>query len=378
MIKKAEHEYSDKRCTATVKHLRIFKYAVLMILVLLIVFAFVFHSGDFGIDSFNVFFSELKPEIRAEACDYTSVIYDNAKDVGFLNCRMAVLGKNKLELFDKSGKCYVSSYHGFSSPTLLCCDSRAILYDKGGNTLSLYDKNSLLSSRTYDNSIRFVGLCENGSFSVVTSEGIYRSTVYTFNSDFELLFKWQSGDKSVIYAMPNENGYSVIAYNEVATGNFAVVRCSFKTSGDEEILRCDGNITQIAELGQDKYCLIGESEIYFYVGGTLSEQHDYSVIGCAFSQTNVLIETTSSFMLFSDSGQLLSEIKKESEGIGLYMTDRDAFILCPKKIIKLSIDTLKLSEYHIDYEVFGIISYDTYTALFTPTRVKLISNEKFN
>lgn len=378
MIRKVEHKYSDKHYVMVIKHLRIFKYTVLSILILLIVFVFVFHSGNFGIDSFNVLFSELKPEIKAESCDYASVVYDNAKNIGFLNCRMAVLGKNKLELFDKNGKCYVSSYHGFSSPTLLCCDSRAILYDKSGGTLSLYDKNSLLSSHAYDNSIRFVGLCENGNFSVVTSEGIYRSTVYTYNSNFELLFKWQSGDKSVIYAMPNENGYSVIAYNAVAIGEFGMVRCSFKSNSEEEILRCNGNISQIAELGQNKYCLIGEREIYFYVDGTLSGQRNCSVINDTFSQTNVFIETTSSFLLFSDSGQLLSEIEKESEDISLYLTDRNAFILSPKKIIKLSIDTLKLSEYHIDCEVFGAISYDTYTALFTPTQIKLISNEKFN
>lgn len=378
MIKKAEREYGGKHDVLAIKRLRIFKYTVLSILILLVVFTAVFHGGDFGIDSFNIFFSELKPEIKAEACDYASIIYNKAENIGFLNCRIAVLGENKLELFDKKGKCYVSSYHGFSFPALLCCDSRAILYDKGGNTLSLYDRNSLLASHTYDNSIRSVGLCKNGNFSVVTSEGIYLSTVYTYNSDFELLFKWQSGDKSVIYATPDENGYAVIAYNNVALGDFSVIRCSVKENRDEEILHFDKNISQIADFGQDKYCLVGENGIYFSANGTLSGQHELSVIGCTFSQAGAIAETASSFMFFSDSGQLLSEIKKESDGNSLYLTDSTAFVIYPKKIIKLSIDTLKLSEYHIDYEVLGAIPYDSYTALLTPTQIKLISNESFN
>ncbi len=379
MIEKEVRKRSDPYVRSLIGMLRIFKYTVLSFLILLIVYVVAFHGGDFCINSFNVLFSELKPEIRAEPHDYRKVIYEGAEQIGFLSCRMAVSEKNKFELYDKSGKCYVSTYHGFSSPSLLCCDDRAILYDDNGNALKLYDKNSLLRSQSYESPIRFVGLCENGSFAVVTSGGIYRSIVFTYNADFELTFRWLSGDKVVTYAMPDKTGHLTLAYeNSAENGKFGLLRCSIVENSEEEILALDKKINRVAEFEYETFCFIGDDAVYFRNEDKLSKQYKYSVVDCMFSNTHMFVETDSSFILFSGTGQLLYELKKENTESKLYLTDSTAFVFYSGKIIKLSIDTLELFEYHIDCDVLGATEYDDCTVIFTPARIKLITNENFN
>ncbi|MCL1792379.1 MAG: DUF5711 family protein [Oscillospiraceae bacterium] len=122
-----------------------------------------------------------KPEFYAELDETSSICY-------YKN-NIAVLRKNRLDIYDTNGKKNFTSKLVYSNPTLKASDRYIISYDLGSEKLEIYNAFSKVYEYKGDRPIYGATVTDKGNVAYVTSEKGYASAVYVLNSSFETKFR---------------------------------------------------------------------------------------------------------------------------------------------------------------------------------------------
>lgn len=92
-----------------------------------------------------------------------------------------VLTDTNIMAFTNGGKKIFSFVHGFSSPVLVTSETRALLFDQGGNTAVVYNLAGVVKTVESKNSIVAADIAKDGQYALVTKSDSYAATVSVYN-----------------------------------------------------------------------------------------------------------------------------------------------------------------------------------------------------
>ena len=117
-----------------------------------------------------------------------------------------ILTDTNLNAFTNGGKRIFSHPHGFENPVLSTCETRALVFDQGGNSLYVYNLKNRVNTFESDNSIINASVSRNGHFAVSVKSNNYASTVFVFNKHQEKIYTWNSAKEIINNVLVSPDG----------------------------------------------------------------------------------------------------------------------------------------------------------------------------
>lgn len=108
-----------------------------------------------------------------------------------------LLTDTEIMAFSNSGKEIYSYAHGFENPVLKTSNTRALVFNQGGNDALIFDLNSLKSTVSTEKKIITAGISDSGVYAIVTHSDNYASTVSVYSKRDTMLYEWYSSDGTV-------------------------------------------------------------------------------------------------------------------------------------------------------------------------------------
>lgn len=120
--------------------------------------------------------------------------------------------------YSSSGKVVLNEMHGFSNPVLSVSDTRAVVYDQGGNNLYVYNLGGKIFSLETESEIITANISRDGCFAVATHSDSYTSVVNVYSKNFKQIFTWNSAKDIVnnVLVNPSGNRLAVSTFNASA------------------------------------------------------------------------------------------------------------------------------------------------------------------
>lgn len=155
-----------------------------------------------------------------------------------------VLTDTNLSAFSNSGKQILSVAHGFSNPVLKTSQTRALIFEQGGNTLYVYNLKRLVKSIETKSSIITASISRSGAFAVATGSNEYTATVTVYNKRGNQIYQWNSAKnivnnvcvspsgKKIAVSTLNASGGQYVSGVEVLTFDSADAKANFEFSGE--------------------------------------------------------------------------------------------------------------------------------------------------
>ena len=132
---------------------------------------------------------------------------------------IAFLGDSSLILYKSNGKVLFERQHGYSSPGIVSCSSRVMVFDRGGKQLRIENRAKTVITKETEGNITTAAMADNGTFAVVTRGMNYISEVTAYNAKGEQLFVWHSAGRQVWGVALSDNGrYMAVSTLTVENG----------------------------------------------------------------------------------------------------------------------------------------------------------------
>lgn len=213
----------------------------------------------------------------------------------------AVLDDSRFFVYTTDGESIFTKQHSFANPILTVSDKKALIYDLGGNNLSLESKYKTIYEKTFDNTILKASLSSNDMAAVVTKSDKFLAELNIFDSTGKNIFTYKSYDSRItdVNFLPDNSGCVVTTLGasggEVISGlikfNFTSTEMVWK-SDSTETLAVNTNIDNSGNI-----VIIGDSEyVYYSSDGTKLYEQSYNddIVDYCYSDnlSAVLLENT--------------------------------------------------------------------------------------
>ncbi len=103
-----------------------------------------------------------------------------------------VLTDTNIIASSNNGHVIYNDPHGFSSPSLVTSETRALLFDQGGTNLTVSSLKEEKNTITVDGSIITAAICRSGAFAVAFESDNYSATVSVYDKKGNRLYEWNS------------------------------------------------------------------------------------------------------------------------------------------------------------------------------------------
>ncbi|MBR1423618.1 MAG: hypothetical protein IJ571_09300 [Ruminococcus sp.] len=99
--------------------------------------------------------------------------------------------------YDEAGNVLSSQSHTFANPVVQTAGKRVMVYDNGGNSLTVMNKKGELFSKEIDSSILLAQIGNNSNVAVITQNEKYEAVLTVYDADGNEIYKWQSYKKVI-------------------------------------------------------------------------------------------------------------------------------------------------------------------------------------
>lgn len=133
-----------------------------------------------------------------------------------------ILSDTGLTAYNRSGKEVYHRLCGYENPVMSISETRVLVYDQGGNELSISNLKEVTNTYKSDDPITCAAIGRNGTFAVVTSSADYASTVTVFNRKSKRLYTWNSAKEIVNNVCVSADGKKIgVSTITTANGRFS-------------------------------------------------------------------------------------------------------------------------------------------------------------
>ena len=128
-----------------------------------------------------------------------------------------VLSDLNLYAVSNAGKQINSFNHGCSDPVLSVSDTRALIYDQGQKTYSVFTLRKKIVSKTLKYNIICADVSDSGRYALATHSDSYSSTVSVYNKNGDTIFTWNCAKDLInsVTLSPNGKRLAVSTVNAV-------------------------------------------------------------------------------------------------------------------------------------------------------------------
>lgn len=117
-----------------------------------------------------------------------------------------VLTDTKVNAFTSSGKELYSYNHGFENPVIRTSSAGALVFEQGGNGLTIFNLNGVSEEITLEKEIITAAISDSGNYAVVSRSDKYASAVTVYSKSSKRLYEWYSAKDTVNSAALSPNG----------------------------------------------------------------------------------------------------------------------------------------------------------------------------
>ena len=285
------------------------KFLTLLLLLLVVLWGFSFHTDQINMDNFKYLVNSLTGD-NIQVDKYKTIYYDSNEHNKFTLVRgdLAVVNGSGCTVYGLNGQRKAAdSSVKMDNPQVVTGSKYMYIYDLGGNELVI--KNALETVKTlrYNYAIRDVAATDDGYIAVASSEKTTRSTVFVYDEKYREVYKRSfgsqytqtidlSGDESKLLtaSVYANNGvfitelglYSLKQEDAIATLQFKEeypYKAVFTENGGFMLMtdKCcrffdgEGKLISTAEFGLtgiDSYGINGEGFMRMYSSATMSAE----------------------------------------------------------------------------------------------------------
>ncbi len=131
---------------------------------------------------------------------YKNIVVDNS---------VFFYSTENLKILNSKGELKEDISLKFAHPTVASKGSFVLLYDAGGKNAVIYNGTKVKNSYTLEENILLAALNKNGYALFVTESNLHKCAVTVYNDSGKELFKWNSGNLSVIAADVSDNNKDI-------------------------------------------------------------------------------------------------------------------------------------------------------------------------
>lgn len=167
-----------------------------------LIFLFSFLSPTGLVESLNHYFSGISIRayypINLEGNELFSVTSRGRHFFALNNMTLSSYNTNGKELFEH--------YHGCENPVVTLSETRALLYEQNGNTVSVFNAEKQLLNFQTEFAIYSADIARNGYFAVATKAQSYTSSVIVYDDNGISIYEWYSPEEIVTSVALSPNG----------------------------------------------------------------------------------------------------------------------------------------------------------------------------
>ncbi len=256
------------------------KYAVILIVLALIGIAFFVFADDINTDGITrvfTYFSSAKDE-DGSISDIT-ISSDARNSYGNLNGSFVVADAGGVKLYSVNGQQVFSHSELMSSPVVKTGNELGIVYDIGGNTLLVFDKESVL--KTVETDYPVIDASISGDWiTLTTEENGYKALVTVYDRSLNARYMFYSADAYIISASAAPDGHSVTAVSMRIDDSVFVTELLTYRLDSEELYASyrleDQTALHFEYISNNEMCVICEESVFFINEDGTSTSYDYS------------------------------------------------------------------------------------------------------
>lgn len=169
------------------------RYGVLQILLfaalsVFLIVSLLINSEWVSYQNFYYFFSDFGNYMTTADSDIENVIYDtgNLSDYGLFGGKLAVAGKDGVELYTMSGRSvYKQDIDVLKNPKIEASERYMLVFDNGSREYRIYNMFTKIHSEITDKPIYGAASADNGNYALITKDDTHISCVKVYNRTFD-------------------------------------------------------------------------------------------------------------------------------------------------------------------------------------------------
>jgi len=364
------------------KRFRIIMFSLILVLVVFVTAMFSSYREEITVENLRYFLKYIDTR-QAEKKATADTIYhsdiDSIVRFGIYRNGLAVVGYDKIQVYDLAGEAILDLTQSNASPQLLCSDQYMLVYNLGGTTFQVYNSLSKEYEESFPYGIGGAALSDSGTFLIVTRTMEYRSAVYVYNKNFEQIYRWYTPDKLIMDAAfkkgDKEFIIAALGTGENGLSYTEILLCQTGKEEKKAQFRIEDEVIyRVRYTGDGGYVLIGGKAIYFY---DKNSELVRSVSYGSFSPTT--IDTTGEYTYYSMNknivgsnyevtvtdgrGEIIYVGNVNGEISKLMIHDGALYVLLDRSIMRISMETGNQIVKEIDTNCITIQALDKNTLM---------------
>ncbi len=376
----------------TLKILYLAKRLVFVTIIIYIVVFFVVNSSYLSKDNIARFAYTLRKTLTESYAEgrekKVSLLYDERETEFIFKDGFAVLSTGTLSIYSSDLLKFSSHKIGYRQPVLLKSGDSLYCFDRGGNSISVYDSFDKLKEKTFENSIINAAVSESGYVAVITEAYGYKGMVTILDNDLNEVMQWYSADYYLMYlGFTKKNTVSVITVvpNNENIDTY-VVDLNYKTGEERKVICAENRFPMAAYVKHDNNLeVISDTDILTFRGDDFTPIYRYGSADIysyrQFDEYCAIISLTDSvkqiyrLTVIDTVGNIKFEKIVESYKDIQFFNDY-FFILSDGKITTVGLGGQEVGLTAVDPEIYKILVSRGFALLVKPEQLNIMGSSE--
>lgn len=262
---------------------------------------------------------------------------------------LIILSDTYTYYYNEDGALLKKRQHTYTSPVMRSADGNILVYENGGEELSLENSDEVLYSKTFESGILFARLSSQGYVAVVTKSENYSCEVHIYDKKGNTVYERKCIEMVSDICFTDKSSGCIISYINAENGKLVtkVSRVDFSETGD--LWNSPGLNTlglEVFDFDDGAFVLGIDSCGYVGSGGKISSYYEYDgeLAGGASRQGKSAVGINNEdrrryvLALFKNGKSTPLEIELENPLVDVIVFDGLAYALCQGKILAYDFD----------------------------------------
>ena len=192
---------------------------------------------------------------------------DEASSICYYKNNIAVLRKNRIDIYDMNGRKNFTHKLIYSNPVVKASDKYIIAYDLGMNKMEIFNSFSRVYEYKNQGPVYGAHVTDNGNVVYITSENGYKSVVYVLDSGFEDIAVYSFANDYVMGAdIDDKAGKLAVTGFSARNGDYLSRVILYDTDSEEPVktIEVHGEQPYGVKLNENGIFAVFENSLRFY------------------------------------------------------------------------------------------------------------------
>ena len=183
---------------------RLFRRLCAGLIILILVMLLIFNYDKLNIDDMRRALAKIDFSLNKSTGTKNQISYTPDKQNCYLKYKngLAVVSADSIKVFDNTGYQFSSNQLLYSNPAARVSKDYILSYDMGGgNTLSISNSFSVIYTRSFENTISYASINDNGYLVAVTTVNGYKNLISVYSGSHKEIFKMYSANRYIASAV---------------------------------------------------------------------------------------------------------------------------------------------------------------------------------